>query len=86
MSQIRRIQRNIRRRSGDAPNARLDAILRVVPLINALVTDRDLSRARYRMPLDVARSRARTKAWAAAIDRRLAMPEHKRIAQAGGAV
>ena len=84
MSQVRRIQRNMRRRMGDAPNARVDAAVRVHPVIDRLVTDAELACALYRLPVDVARSRAKTLAWKERINRRLAVPESVRMAFAMG--
>ena len=84
MSMRRTIQRNMRRRTGDAPNARVDAAVRVHPAIDRLVTDAELARALYRLPVDVARSRAKTKAWKERISRRLAVPETVRMAFAMG--
>lgn len=78
MSQVRRIQREMRRRAGDAPNARADAQRRVRPLVSACITDADLARALYRPPLDVRRSAAKTREWKRCIAMTLAVPERKR--------
>ena len=80
MSQIRKIARNRRRVDGDTPNAWADARSRVIPVIDQLVTDRELHRARYRLPLDVKRSTAKTKTWHARILQRLGTQECDRVA------
>lgn len=78
MSARRRIQRNPRR-IGGKPNARIDAMVRVHPVIDRLLTDVELAAARYRMPPDVARSADKAREWDERINRRLAVPEHVRM-------
>jgi hypothetical protein len=79
MTAQRRIQRSIRRAMGDRPNARVDAMVRVHPEVDRLLTDRELLRARAVVPQDVARSRTKAREWASRIERRLAVPEHVRV-------
>jgi hypothetical protein len=84
MSALRKLARTKRRAMGDKPNARVDAIVRVHPQIDVLLTDRELLHGRYAMPQDVARSRAKQREWLSRIQRRLDVPEATRIAFARG--
>jgi len=72
----------MRRASGDTPNAYGDAKALVVPIIDVLVTDRQLHAARYRMPLAVRRSRVKTRVWQGRIIARLSIDESVRIGDA----
>ena len=80
MSATRRIQRSMRRAMGDKPNRRVDAMVRVHPAVDALLTDRELQRAAHNVPLDVQRSRTKRREWANRIAQRLSVPEHVRMA------
>lgn len=80
MSATRRVQRSMRRAMGDKPSRRVDAMVRVHPAIDALLTERDLQRAAHNVPIDVARSRTKRREWANRIAQRLAVPEHVRMA------
>lgn len=84
MSARRKLRRSIRRAMGDKPNARVDAMVRVHPEVDRLLTDRELLRARANVPQDVARSRTKAREWASRIERRLAVPEHVRMGFGGG--
>jgi ribose 1,5-bisphosphokinase PhnN len=79
MSAIRRLARSKRRAMGDKPCSHVDAMVRVHPEVDRLVTDAELTRARHRMPPDVARSRVKAREWESRINRRLAVPEHVRM-------
>lgn len=93
MSALRTLRRGLRYRCLNGsfipvppPNARMDAVVRVHPVIDALITDEELARARYRVPYDVARSRTKRREWESRIMRRLAVPEStRRMFAAGGA-
>lgn len=84
MSALRKLQRNARRRMGDKPNARVDAMVVTHPIVDRLLTDRELLRAKARPPLAISRSRAKLAEWNDRIARRLKVPEHVRIGFAQG--
>ena len=86
MSALRRLARSKRRAMGDKPNARVDAMVRVHPQVDRLITDRELLHAKANPPLDVQRSRAKSREWDSRIARRLAVPEHVRKSFAAPAV
>jgi hypothetical protein len=84
MSALRSLARERRRRMGDTPNARVDSMVVVHPIVDRLLTDRELLRAKARPPHFVARSKAKLAEWNNRIARRLKVPEHVRIGFAKG--